>query len=88
MTSAAIADYVTANSSTLNAALTELGTMPTTTAGALADLTLAEVVILDGATVTTAELNLSPMASPLVQSSASLAVVSQTAIRIDITGWP
>ena len=58
MTSAAIADYVTANASTLNAALTELGTMPTTTAGALADLTLGEVVILDGATVTTAELNI------------------------------
>ena len=53
MTSAAIADYVTANSSTLNAALTELGTMPTTTAGALADLTLAEVVVLDGVTAGT-----------------------------------
>ncbi len=37
--------------------LTELATMGQTTANALADLTEAEVQILDGATVTTAELN-------------------------------
>ena len=37
--------------------LTELATMGSTTAAALADLTEAEVQILDGATVTTAQLN-------------------------------
>jgi len=41
----------------LDAELTELATMGSTTASALADLTEAEVQILDGATVTTAELN-------------------------------
>ena len=40
-----------------DAELTELATMASTTASALADLTQAEVEILDGATVTTAELN-------------------------------
>ena len=38
--------------------LTELATMGQTTANALADLSEAEVQILDGATVTTAELNI------------------------------
>ena len=38
--------------------LTELATMGQTTANSLADLTAAEVQILDGATVTTAELNI------------------------------
>tara|TARA_Y100001963_G_scaffold159769_1_gene265126 strand:+ start:291 stop:4112 length:3822 start_codon:yes stop_codon:yes gene_type:complete len=42
----------------LDAELTELATMGSTTAAALADLTEAEVQILDGATVTTAELNI------------------------------
>ena len=41
----------------LDAELTELSTMASTTASALADLTQAEVQILDGATVSTAELN-------------------------------
>ena len=41
----------------LDAELTELATMPSTTASSLADLTQAEVQILDGATVSTAELN-------------------------------
>ena len=40
-----------------DAELTELATMTSGTAGALADLTQAEVEVLDGATVTTAELN-------------------------------
>ena len=40
-----------------DAQLDELATMSATTASALADLTQAEVQILDGATVTTAELN-------------------------------
>ena len=38
--------------------LTELATMGQTTANSLADLTAAEVQILDGATVTTTELNI------------------------------
>ena len=42
---------------TSDAELTELATMHTDTASALADLTQAEVQILDDATVTTAELN-------------------------------
>ena len=41
----------------LDAELTELATMGSTTASALADLTQAEVQILDGATVSTDELN-------------------------------
>ena len=41
-----------------DAELTELATMASGTAGALADLTQTEVEILDGATVTTAELNI------------------------------
>ena len=42
----------------LDAELTELASMGSSTASALADLTQAEVQILDGATVTTAELNI------------------------------
>ncbi len=42
---------------TTNAKITELGTMSTGTAEALADLTGTEVQILDGVTATTAELN-------------------------------
>jgi len=42
----------------LDAELTELATMGSTTASALADLTQAEVQILDGATVSTDELNI------------------------------
>ena len=41
----------------LDAELTELATMQGTTASALADLTQAEVQVLDGATLSTAELN-------------------------------
>jgi len=41
----------------LDAELTELATMANTTASSLADLTQAEVQILDGATLSTAELN-------------------------------
>ena len=100
MTSAAIADYVTANATTLNSALTELGTMPTTTAGALADLTLGEVAILDGATVTTAELNYvdgvtsaiqtqldakAPLASPTLTGTVNLPAVTNFAAASDFT---
>ena len=45
------------NKQPLDAELTELATMGSNTASALADLTQAEVQILDGATVTTAQLN-------------------------------
>ena len=45
------------NKQPLDAELTELATMPSGTASALADLSQAEVQILDGATVSTAELN-------------------------------
>ena len=45
------------NKQPLDAELTELATMASATASALADLLQAEVQILDGATVTTAELN-------------------------------
>ncbi|BCV02571.1 MAG: hypothetical protein CM15mV54_660 [Caudoviricetes sp.] len=42
----------------LDAELTELATMGSGTAGALADLNTAEVQTLDGITASTAELNL------------------------------
>ncbi len=45
------------NKQPLDGELTELATMASSTASALADLTSAEVQILDGATVTTTELN-------------------------------
>ena len=45
------------NKQPLDAELTELATMGSNTASALADLTQSEVQILDGATVTTAQLN-------------------------------
>ena len=45
------------NKQPLDAELTELATMGSNTASALADLTQAEVQILDGATVSTSELN-------------------------------
>ena len=46
------------NKQALDAELTELATMSSGTASALADLTGTEVAILDGATVTTTELNI------------------------------
>ena len=46
------------NKQTLDAKLTELATMSTGTASALADLTGTEVAILDGANITTTELNI------------------------------
>ena len=46
------------NKQPLDAELTELATMSSGTASALADLTGTEVAILDGATVTTAEVNI------------------------------
>ena len=46
------------NKQPLDAELTELATMSSGTASALADLTGTEAAILDGATVTTAEVNI------------------------------
>ena len=54
---AATKNYVDTNFQPLDAELTELATMSSGTASALADLTQAETQILDGATVTTSELN-------------------------------
>ena len=54
---AATKNWTDTNFQPLDAELTELATMSSTTASSLADLTQAEVQILDGATVTTAELN-------------------------------
>ena len=53
----AYVDTQVATKQASDAELTELATMTSGTAGALADLTQTEVEILDGATVTTAELN-------------------------------
>ena len=53
----AYVDTQVATKQASDAELTELATMASGTAGALADLLLAEVEILDGATDTTAELN-------------------------------
>ncbi len=54
---AATKNYVDTNFQPLDAELTELATMSSGTASALADLTQAETQILDGATVSTSELN-------------------------------
>lgn len=58
VTTAKIADSAITNAKLADAELVELATMGGNTASALADLTQAEVQILDGATVTTAELNI------------------------------
>ena len=58
VTTAKIADNAVTTAKLADAELTELATMGSTTASALADLTQAEVRILDGATVTTDELNI------------------------------
>ena len=55
---AATKNYVDTNYQPLDAELTELATMASNTAAALADLTQAEVQAIDGLTATTAELNL------------------------------
>lgn len=54
---AATKNYVDTNFQPVDAELTELATMSSGTASALADLSQTETQILDGATVTTAELN-------------------------------
>ena len=55
---AATKNYVDTNYQPLDAELTELATMASNTAAALADLTQAEVQAIDGLTATTTELNL------------------------------
>ena len=58
VTTPKIADNAVTNAKLADAELRELATMGSTTASALADLTQAEVQILDGATVSTNELNI------------------------------
>jgi hypothetical protein len=58
VTTAKIADSAVTTAKIADAELVELATMGGNTASALADLTQAEVQILDGATVTTNELNI------------------------------
>ena len=55
---AATKNYVDTTAQPVSAKLTELATMDQNTANALADLTQAEVQIIDGVTATTAELNI------------------------------
>ena len=67
-----------------DAELTELATMTSGTAGALADLTQTEVEILDGATVTTAELNLLDGVTSTTAELNILDGVTSTAAELNI----
>ena len=68
----------------LDAELTELATMASTTASALADLTQAEVQILDGATVSTAELNYVSGVTSSIQTQLNSAATTGKAIAMAI----
>jgi hypothetical protein len=68
----------------LDAELTELATMASTTASALADLTQAEVQILDGATVSTAELNYVTGVTSSIQTQLNSAATTGKAIAMAI----
>ena len=68
----------------LDAELTELATMGSTTASALADLTQAEVQILDGATVSTAELNYVSGVTSSIQTQLNSAATTGKAIAMAI----
>ena len=68
----------------LDAELTELATMASTTASALADLTEAEVQILDGATVSTAELNYVSGVTSSIQTQLNSAATTGKAIAMAI----
>tara|TARA_R100000353_G_scaffold146041_1_gene104824 strand:+ start:852 stop:3053 length:2202 start_codon:yes stop_codon:yes gene_type:complete len=69
--------------------LTELATMHTDTASALADLTQAEVQILDGATVTTDELNkLDGVTSTATNLNIVSGMTKQTTITDQDTSYP
>ncbi len=70
----------------LDAELTELATMASTTASALADLTQAEVQILDGATVSTAELNYVTGVTSSIQTQLNAKVGATYTGDVDITG--
>ena len=72
------------NKQPLDAELTELATMGNATAQALADLTQAEVQILDGATVTTAELNTLDGITSTVAELNILDGVTATATEINL----
>ena len=72
------------NKQPLDAELTELATMGNATAQALADLTQAEVQILDGATVTTAELNTLDGITSTVSELNILDGVTATATEINL----
>ena len=67
-----------------DAELTELATMASNTAAALADLTQAEVQILDGATVTTAELNILDGVTSTAAELNILDGVTSTAAELNI----
>ena len=67
-----------------DAQLTELATMGSTTAEALADLTQAEVQILDGATATTAELNILDGVTSTTAELNILDGVTSTAAELNI----
>jgi len=69
---------------TLDAELTELATMSSGTASALADLTGTEVAILDGATVTTAELNVLDGITATVSELNILDGVTATASELNV----
>jgi len=68
----------------LDGELTELATMASGTAGALADLTQAEVEILDGATVSTAELNILDGVTSTTAELNILDGVTSTAAELNI----
>ena len=72
-----------------DAELTELATMHTDTASALADLTQAEVQILDGATVSTAELNkLDGVTASATDLNITASMTKQTTITDQDTSYP
>ena len=72
------------NKQALDAELTELATMTSGTASALADLTGTEVAILDGATVTTAELNILDGVTATASELNILDGVTSTAAEINV----
>tara|TARA_R100000231_G_scaffold134623_1_gene108355 strand:- start:553 stop:2172 length:1620 start_codon:yes stop_codon:yes gene_type:complete len=72
------------NKQPLDSELTELATMSSGTASALADLTGTEVAILDGATLTTAELNLLDGVTSTTAELNILDGVTSTATEINV----
>ena len=80
----AYVDTQVATKQASDAELTELATMASGTAGALADLTQTEVEILDGATVTTAELNILDGVTSTAAELNILDGVTSTAAELNI----